>query len=159
MALTLAFRLGTDLMAYTTTRRATKAFKQAEQAVQDLKQTLQQELPQVNGTMGDILSSNNNPAIMMDMLGGIAGTLASWNMASQLNDAKNHLRGVADQLGTTLSELSQNRESLMETTLAHARKTEPNVKKFAAELENYMAQTTTAESLKKAALEFQQPAL
>lgn len=134
----LAVRVGADIAANIASWKATRAFREAEEEVQLLQQRLQQQMPRVNGALANDIAWSNNSTLMMDTFGGILAGFANWNMATQLNDAKNHLHHVTDQLGDTISELSQEKQALAQTAFAEARKTDSSIGKFAAELENYM---------------------
>jgi len=130
--------IGADIMASMSARKATKALREAEEAVRSLQKTVQEEIPRVNSALANDISSSNSSTLMMDAFGGILASFSNWDMAGQLNDAKNHLHGVSEQLDNTISKLAHDKRTLAQTALTEARKSDSAVQKFAAELENFM---------------------
>ena len=130
--------LATDFAASMAARRATNAFREAEEAVQNLQMAVKNEIPQVNGALARDIASSNSTTLMMNAFGGMLSSFSNWDMAGQLNDAKGHLHGVADQLSDTINKLSHDKKTIGDAAIAEARKNDKAVNDFAAELEYYM---------------------
>lgn len=126
---------GMDYLAKARTRDAANAAKNAEQAVRNLQQTLRHEISQVNGAYADSILRSNDMTFWMDMCGG--GTFLNWRMSGKLNEAENHLRTISGNLAKEISKLVQTKEAIVKTELAQARRSDNEIEKFAAELENY----------------------
>ena len=130
--------VATDFAANRAARNATNAFREAEEAVQNLQIAVKNEIPQVNGALANEIASSNSTTLMMNAFGGMLSSFSNWDMAGQLNDAKGHLHGIVGQLGSTIDKLSREKKVIADAAIADARKTDKAIDSFAAELEYYM---------------------
>ena len=130
--------LATDFAASMAARKATNAIREAEEAVQNLQMAVKNEIHQVNGSMANDIASSNSTTLMMNAFGGMLSSFSNWDMAGQLNDAKGHLHGIADQLDGMINKLSRDKKVIADAAIAEARKNDKAIDTFAAELEYYM---------------------
>jgi hypothetical protein len=142
VAVAAVLRIGTAIGGKWAAWRATRAFNKAARAVESLQQSVPQAVvPIVNQAIASDISSSTDNAIMMNGLSGspfgnFLATMADWDMATQLNQAKDHLHDVSGELANIAGKLSLQKNDLAWSSLATARKDDIAVAKFASKLEN-----------------------
>jgi hypothetical protein len=129
--------IGMDWMASSAASSAESEIRDAQRAVKNLLKTVK-NLPEVDASFADEIGSLNNNAFFMDLTGSFFGTFANWDVSNKLDDAENHLRSVASELATEMNNVSADMRSVRQAALADARKSDSNVEKLAASIEDYL---------------------
>lgn len=134
---------GISMLSYFETDDAKDAIKAAAKSIDNIRHRLS-ETPLVSDDAARSLGVDNDFGLVLDMLGGIGGTLMSYSNMRDLDNAAEKLRGVSDKISAAQQEIDTARDNILGVAVSVARPQAPELDRLATALAPWLTEKTAA---------------